>query len=55
MTQPTTRQLWAWTLFAFVLAVAALFTPWPWVWVLPVAWFFWVVGRRIAGVGPDGD
>ena len=55
MTSPTTRELASWTLFAFVWAIAALLTPWPWVWVLPVAWFFWVMGRRVAGIEADED
>lgn len=53
MSDPTTRQLVAWTLFAAILGLLGLFTPWPWVGLLPVAWLFWVLGRRMAGIAPD--
>ena len=42
-------------IFAAVLPLLGyLFTPWAGLGLVPIAWFFWVMGRRIGGDWAEG-
>ena len=51
--QPGLGQVLTWTAIAAALALLGYLGAWPWMGALPIAWFFWLLGRRLAGIGPE--
>ena len=51
--QPALIQVLTWTAIATALALLGYLGAWPWLGAVPIAWLAWIIGRRLAGIGPE--